>query len=291
MKRIGWLGILMVVLLVGVSGCTDDLGTVDLSGVVDLSLSHDGWAYRVIGTERIYQTPRSAYQRLDEFRGGLELRPVVRIGTDDYMIISRFDREFQTDVYHLDGHRPVRTMILKCNETGDPWHFRLAEGPFNAVKYEFKRTGQIELFFNERSTGADYIVESNYRIESKAVREVDKTGKFVQKHGEFQWDRLSVSGSSELRMGARQCLTGKTSVGGKTIWFYVLDWDFDGKFTEADRVWCDYNKEFLNFNETIRLTGSWQAAKDNTYRLRLEEPAADGKPYILHIEIEGVGVR
>jgi len=291
MKRLAWLGILMAVLLVAVSGCTDELGAVDLSGTVDLFMSHDGWAYRVLDTARVSQTLRAPNQRLGDFRGGLELHPIVRIGSEDYMIISRFDRELLTEVYHLDGRRPVRTVTMKQSETGDPWHFHLDEGPRNAVKYELKRTGRAELFFHERSTDADYIVESNYRIESKAVREVDKQGKPVFIKGEYQWDRISVSGNSELKIGARQCLTGVKNVAGKSIRFYVLDWDFDGKFTERDRVWCEYTKEYLNFNATIRLTDSWKAEKDNTYRLRLEEPAVDGQPYILHIELEGVGVR
>lgn len=291
MRRLGWLVMLLVVLLVAVSGCTDELGVVDLSGTVDLSMSQSGWAYRVIDNGRTNLTPRFAEQRLSEFRDGLEMHPVVRIGSEDYMVVSRFDREFWTEVYHLDGHRPVRTFIVKQSETGDPWHFRLDEGPRNAVKYELKRTGKIELFFYERSTGVDYIVESNYRIESKAVREVDKSGKLVIKRGELQWDRLYVSGSSELKMGARQCLTGTKNIAGKTIRFYVLDWDFDGNFTEADRVWCDYTREFLNFNQTVRLTDSWKASKDNTYRLRLLAPTEHSQSYQLQIEIEEAGVR
>ncbi|HYH03349.1 MAG TPA: hypothetical protein VEC37_09625 [Bacillota bacterium] len=284
------------------AGCTDDLGRVDLSGEIKLQPANKGWAYRNIASTDLFPSRVNEHHRLIDFRDGLELEKTITMGQTDYMFVTRFTtgfklldifvdsrdeslRDFQTLVYSLKSHRLMKTFITKQSDSGDPWDSRvmLWRDPKQEKKV-LEREGVFHMVFQEPDTGCDCIVESDYSIESTAKRQTDADGKPVVD--------IDIDGKSRIKIGFRQCLAGEKLINNERIEFYVLDWDFDGQFTENDMIWNDYTKKMVGFNEEVRLTGSLISSKDNTYVVRLVKNTPKTDPeYLLKIELKSVGKR
>ncbi|HEY8462460.1 MAG TPA: hypothetical protein VIM29_00275 [Bacillota bacterium] len=304
--------IVFLSLLFLLAGCTDDLGKVDLSGEIKLEPATKGWAYRTIASTKLRPSRVTEDHRLIDFRDDLTLEKTVTLGKTDYMFVTRFTtgfklkdifvdsrdeslRDFQTLVYSFKTHKIMKTLITKQSDSGDPWDRRITLGhDLKGGKKVLEREGIFHMVFHEPDTGWDCIVESDYTIESSAIRKKDAPGRDGKP--EFNPHRmaydLEVKGSSRLQIGFRQCLIGEKLIDNKLITFYVLDWDFDGQFTENDVVWNDYTEKFINFNEEVRLTDSLISSKDNTYVVHLKENTTETQQeYLLNIELKSVGKR
>lgn len=288
------------------SGCTDKLGVVDLSGDVDLTPSNAGWAYRSLVETNFRRSNLSPNTRLSEFCNRLELNQTVKIGANEYYVFTRFSPGFKlfdryirnwpkegfyTSVYDFETHDVMDPVTTKHSEWGDFWFNSLDEGFYRAKakNSNLSREGCHELFFNEPSTGYDCVISSCYKLQSQAERKVDNQGNWVILNGMHEYKDIYVEGSAEIKIGFRQCLTGKKVILDNEIEFYVLDWNLDGRFTEKDKVWCSYINKYLSFGQIIRLTDSFSSSKDNKYRLSLEHPSGDGESNRLLIELVAEG--
>lgn len=287
-------------LCVGLTGCYDKLGAVDLSGKVELTLSNDGWAYRTISNKSVDKSDLSRDTDLDDYRHLLELSKEIRIGKNDYHITSRFGPEYNFFNYHIDPknklfqkfhslvysyttHQVIDTFVTRSHDSGDSWYSEIGDFSPKSKTNELERDGLFELIFHEPSIGRDCIIYSYYSISGYAKRNVDQEGNLIAADDPDAFKNISIKGSSKLKIGLRQCLTGSITVAGKKIWLYVIDWNLDGKFTAADYVWNDYTEQTLPFETEIRLTNSLEKSKDNTYILRLENPVED--KYVLDIQL------
>lgn len=300
-------------LLFWLTGCTDDLGKVDLSGEIKLQTATKGWAYRTIASTELRPSRVNADDCLRDFRDGLTLEKTVTLGKTDYMFVTRFTtgftlkdifvdsrdeslRDFQALAYSFKTHKIMKSFITKQSDSGDPWDSPIRN--FKDDKTVLEREGIFHMVFYEPDTDWDCIVESDYTIESEAVRKKSADGRYINEAGKPEFDPyrmaydIEVKGSSRLKIGFRQCLTGEKPLDNKRITFYVLDWDFDGQFTENDVVWNDYTEKFVDFNEEVRLTGSLISSRDNTYVVRLKKNITEtGPEYFLDIQLKSVGKR
>jgi hypothetical protein len=303
-------GLLWIGLLLTVTGCTDQLGIVDLSGAIELKPDQRDWAYRSIVTSELNRTGLNPDKRLKDYREALEGQKTVNLGDRDYMFVTRFtkgfplrelclddqdwSKGFQTLVYSFQKHRLVRQFVSRQSETGDAWESWL--DPDDIAEHDLKkkvleREGVCNSLFQDPETGFDCVVESRYFIKSVAERVVAEGKPVRDDHHQLLYDNITVRGNSEIKIGFRQGLSGAKTVVGKTIGFYVVDWNLDGEFDEADKVWCDYSQKLYNFGETIRLTGSLMSKKDNFYRIHMAKPTGTEAGYFLHIELVKPGVR
>jgi hypothetical protein len=307
-KRWGWLLLFIIGFSLLMAGCTDELGVVDLSGEIPLAMSNAGWGYRIIAQTDPTRYNVSPSSRLYEIRNDLALDQTLRIGKTDYLFVSRFQGGFspfanfhyiesndfpgfQTQLYNYNTHRRVKFFVMKQSDTGDDWNNRLDNGN-DQERHYLSRSGEFKITFFDADTGCDYIVSSTYEVNSVADRETDKKGNFVlDDRGYYEYDSLSLKGKSQICIGTRQCLYAEKMAGTKKIGFYILDWNLDGQFTEDDRVYCNYHDNFFQFNQTIRLTDSYDAKKDNKYVLKLVKPTATNGNFRLLVELVELGVR
>lgn len=303
---------LIIVLIILVSGCTDELGTVDFSGRIELEQSSSGWAYRNIATSKVRPVKVDPDDRLGDYQADLELQKAISIGKGEYIIVARFktDRfstghdfldhllrtdyftvygDYQILVYNFDDNKRVKTIIAKDSESGNDWDSKIDDPRSNFRTRNLERKGEFAQYFREPVSQRDCIIEIGYELKSEATRAVDKEENFVKEDGVIKYEELSVDGSAWINIGFRQCLAGRRIVGDHTIQFYVLDWDLDGEFSEADRVWSDYTDQTYRFGEVVRLTDSWIAKKDNTYRLKLITPQSEQEKYKLEIQLVSRG--
>lgn len=300
--------LLIIILITVIPGCTDELGTVDFSGQIELEEASSGWAYRNIASTKVRPVKVDPDDRLGDYQGDLELQKPISIGKGDYIIVARFktdrfstgldildhllktDRftvygDYQVLVYDFNSRDRVETIVAKNSESGNDWDNKLDDPRSNFKTRNLERKGEFIQYFREPVSGRDCIIEVGYELKSKAVRSVNPDDKYLDEDDEYQYKELSVEGSAWVNVGFRQCLTGSRIIGGKTIQFYVLDWDLDGEFSEKDIVWSDYTEQRYKFGEVVRLTDSWVAKKDNTYRLSLIKPRSEEEKYALEIEL------
>ncbi|NLW47631.1 MAG: hypothetical protein GXY86_09885 [Firmicutes bacterium] len=291
-----------------VSGCTDKLGKVDFSGRVELEPESGGWAYRNIASASIRPIKVDSDDRLGNYRNDLELQKTITIGKGEYLIATRFKTnrirtghdildiflksdlftlfgDYQIFVYNFDTKERVKTIIAKDSEFGDDWDSLIDDPRANFNKRNLERKGDFVQYFREPVTERDCVIEIGYEIKSEALRTINNDGEFIEDDGEYKYEELSVDGSAWINVGFRQCLTGKHGVGDQRIQFYILDWNLNGEFDEEDRAWSDYTNKIYEFGEEIRLTDSWSAKKDNTYRLTLIKPQSKQEKYALEIEL------
>jgi hypothetical protein len=308
-KSVFIIGIFLIGLFFSFSGCTDKLGIVDLSGEVKLEPDQKDWAYRSIDANDLRRSGLNPAKRLKDYRGALEIQKTVKIGDHDYIFVTRFTKGlpimdifiadeywgkgFQTLVYSLSRHQLMELFTSKQSETGDSWDTRL--DPDDAcddhlAKKVLEREGVCCSLFQDPTTGFDCMIESEYSIKSVSERTMADGKPVRNDHYQLQYDSVSIQGNSEIRIGFRQCLSGIKTVAGKTISFYVVDWNMDGWFTEADKVWCDYTGKMYNFGEEARLTRSLISAKDNSYIVRLVQ-LGDNEQYLLKIQLVKPGKR
>jgi hypothetical protein len=304
------IGLLLIGLLLTFTGCTDQLGIVDLSGEIELQPDQRDWAYRSIVVTELRRTGLSPDKRLKDYREALENQKTVNLGDRDYMFVTKFSKGFPireicvddadwskgftTLIYSFKKHRLISQFISRQSETGDSWESWF--DPDDIVDRDLKkkvleREGVCYSLFQDHATGFDCIVASEYSIKSVAERVVADGKPVRDDHRHLQYNSITVQGNSEIKIGFRQCLSGTKTVAGKTIGFYVVDWNLDGEFDEADKVWCDYSKKMYNFGEEIRLTGSLISKKDNFYLIRLTKQPGAGERYSLHIELVRLGKR
>ncbi len=304
------LGLLLLTFMI--SGCTDKLGKINFSGRIELDQDTNGWAYREIASAKVRPVKVDPDNRLGEYQKDLELQKAITIGKRDYIIVAKFKTDristghdildvllktdrftvygaYQVLVYNFNGKEKVETIIAKDSESGDDWDSTIDEPKTNFKTRNLERKGEFVQYFREEASQSDCIIEISYKIKSEATRAVDKAGKYIEEDGEYKYDTLSVDGSSSIKIGFRQCLTGKRIIGDQTIRFYVLDWDLDGEFSDADVVWSDYTNKTYQFGQVVRLTDSWSAKKDNTYRLKLVTPQSEQEKYGLEIELVNKG--
>lgn len=297
-----------LICLVMVSGCTDKLGQIDFSGRIGLEPDSGGWAYRNIASAAIRPIKVDPEDRLGDYQNDLELQKTVAIGKGDYLIATRFKTnrirtghdildsflksdfftlfgDYQILVYSFDTKEKVKTIIAKDSEYGDDWDSLIDDSRAKFKTRNLERKGKFVQYFQEPSTGRDCILEIGYEIKSEATRLINEEGDFIEEDGEYKYEELSVDGSAWINVGFRQCLSGKLIIGDQTIRFYVLDWNLDGEFSEEDLVWSDYTKKTYPFGKETRLTDSWSAKKDNTYRLSLIKPRSEEEKYALEIEL------
>ncbi len=301
---------LIIILMTIISGCTDELGTVDFSGRIELEHASSGWAYRNIASTKVRPVKIDPDDRLGDYQADLELQKAISIGKGDYIIVARFktdrfltghdildhllrtDRftvygDYQIVLYDFNGKDRVETIVVKDTEYGNDWDSKIDDPRASFKTRNLERKGEFIQYFREPVPQRDCIIEVGYEISSKVTKITIKEEK---SHVEYEeYGELSVDGSAWINIGFRQCLTGRRIIGGETIQFYILDWDLDGEFTEADRVWSDYTGETYKFNEVARLTDSWRAKKDNTYRLKLITPRSEQEKYKLEIELVSRG--
>lgn len=306
--------ILWMFLMIMLSGCTDELGIYDFSGRIELKPSSDGWAYRNIASSSIRPVKVDPEDRLGDYQRDLELQKAITVGKSEYIILAKFktdrlstghdfldlllktDRftvfgDYQVLVYDFVGKAKVETVIAKDSESGDDWSSLIADPKSGLKKRNLERKGEFVQYFREPTTQRDCIIEVVYQIESEAVRAVNQAGEFIEDNGDYQYEELKVDGSARMNIGFRQCLSGKRIIGDRTIVFFVFDWDLDGRFSEEDMVWSDYTNKYYRFGEEVRLTDSWSAKKDNTYRLSLIKPQSEQEKYALEIALEKKGKR
>lgn len=297
-----------LICLVMASGCTDKLGQVDFSGRVELEPDSGGWAYRNIASASIRPIKVDPDDRLGDYQNDLELQKTVAIGKGDYLIATRFKTnrirtghdildiflksdfftlfgDYQILVYSFDAKERVKTIIAKDSEYGDDWDSLIDDPRAKFKTRNLERKGEFIQYFQEPATGRDCILEIGYEIKSETTRLINEEGDFIEEDGEYKYEELSVDGSAWINVGFRQCLKGKLIIGDQIIQFYVLDWDLDGEFSEEDLVWSDYTKKTYPFGKETRLTDSWSAKKDNTYRLSLIKPRTEEEKYALEIEL------
>lgn len=307
MRKLTYLvGFCLIFVISILSGCTDKLGVVDFSGVVDLKASKEGWAYRTVDKTDFSRANLSPDTRLSEFRDRLELSKIVQVGANEYYLVTRtgvsngfsirnryvkieFNQGFKTHIYDLETHQLIKPFVIKDMDTGDSWSSQLDEFRSSEIKNTLDREGRYDVVFYEPSIDADCIVSGTYSIKSKVERKVDQDGNFILVNDGYEYREISVKGSAELKIGLRQCLAGEMTVMDKLIKFYVLDWNLDGQFTEDDIVWCDYIEEYLPFGKTIRLTNSFLSSKDNKYVLSLKTPTRRRDTYQLQIDLVATG--
>lgn len=306
--------VLIIILITVIPGCTDELGTVDFSGQIELEEASSGWAYRNLASTKVRPVKVDPDDRLSDYQGDLELQKRLAIGKGDYIIVARFktdrfstghdildhllktDRftaygDYQVLVYDCSSKDRVETIVVKDSESGNDWDNKIDDPRSNFKTRNLERMGEFIQYFREPGSGRDCIIEVGYQIKSKAVRSINSDDEYFVKDGEYRYEELSVDGSAWINVGFRQCLTGKRLIGGKTIQFSVLDWDLDGEFSEADMVWSDYTQKTYPFGQVVRLTDSWMAKKDNTYRLTLIKPQSEHEKYLLEIELLSRGKR
>lgn len=296
-------------LLLAGSGCTDKLGSIDLSGEVELHPSNQGWAYKTVATGELNHPRIIPHSKLWQYRDGLLLEKPVFIGNEEYMLVTRFTpgfsfrdvfideknqplKDFQTLVYSFSDHRLVKTFVSRQTDDGNDWNSRIDDGPTTHDNRRIlQRDGLFHAVYHEPKTDKDCLIESVYSLKSIAelqkdppAKETDgKPGPPPAKPG---YEKVRIEGSSEIRIGFRQCLTGEKSVNGEQIVFHILDWDLDGKFTQDDVVWNKYTEKMLNFGVPLRLTGSFRKSKDNTYILKLIKKVVDSQEInVLKIEL------
>lgn len=305
---------MIIILITGIPGCTDELGTVDFSGQIELEEASSGWAYRNIASTKVRPVKVDPDDRLGDYQGDLELQKPISIGKGDYIIVARFktdrfstgldildhflktDRftvygDYQVLVYDFNSKDRIKTIIAKDSESGNDWDNKIDDPRSNFKTRNLERKGEFIQYFREPMSGRDCIVEVGYQLKSTAVRSVSQDDKYLVEDGEYKYEELSVDGSAWINVGFRQCLIGSRIIGGKTIHFYVLDWDLDGEFSEKDMVWSDYTQNTYPFGQVVRLTDSWRAKKDNTYRLTLIKPQSEHEKYLLEIELLSRGKR
>ncbi len=307
MKRSFVIMVGMLFVAVLLSGCVDELGAVDLSGEYPLRSSNDGWAFRVIGDVSLNRHSLEPYSRMIDYRNYLEQDTTFRIAGTDYLFVSRFQggyltfgrrnpygeayRNFQTQVYNYNTHEPVKPFVIQQSDTGADWDNRLDFGGKD-IKQTLNRNGNFKFTFYDEGINQDLIVYSSYSIDTTAERKVNKQDQYIlDKNGRYQYDDVKAVGWSQICIGARSCLVAEHYVGNQKIVLYVLDWDFDGKFTAADRIYCDYTDEFYWFGKTIRLSKSFDPKKDNKYSLAFIAPATPLDLPRLKIELVEKGVR
>lgn len=304
--------VLIIILITVISGCTDELGTVDFSGQIELEQASSGWAYRNIASTKVRPVKVDPEDRLGDYQGDLELQKPISIGKGDYIIVARFktdrfstghdildhllktDRftaygDYQILLYDFNSKDRVKTIVAKDSESGNDWDNKIDDPRSNFKTRNLERKGEFIQYFREPASGRDCIIEVGYELKSKAVRSVSLDDKFLEEDGEYKYEELSVDGSAWINVGFQQCLTGRRIIGGETIQFYLLDWDLNGEFSEADMVWSDYTGQKYKFGEVVRLTDSWVAKKDNTYRLKLITPRSEQEKYKLEIELVSRG--
>lgn len=302
----------LILLIVMVSGCTDKLGKIDFSGRVDLERDSGGWAYRNIASSKVRPVKVDPEDRLGDYQKDLELQKAITIGKGEYIIVAKFktdristghdildsllktDRftvygDYQILVYNFEGKKKMETIVAKDNESGNDWDSKIDNPRSNYKTRNLERKGEFVQYFREPVSERDCIIEIGYEIKSEATRILDKEEKFIEEDGEYKYEELSVDGSAWINVGFRQCLTGSRTIGDQTIRFYLLDWNLDGEFTEADMVWSDYTNKTYQFGKVVRLTDSWSAKKDNTYRLKLITPESEQEKYGLEIELVNKG--
>ncbi len=298
----------LLLVMIMVSGCTDELGKFDFSGNVELEHDSSGWAYRNIALSKVRPVKVEPDDRLGDFQKDLELQKAITIGKGEYLIATKFktnristghdilDAFLKTDrftsfgnyrilVYNFDGKAKVETVIAKDAELGDDWDSLIDDPRADFKTRNLERKGEFIQYFREPITDRDCIIEVGYEIKSEATRIINNDEEFVEEDGEYKYEELSVDGSAWINIGFRQCLTGRMVIEDQTIRFYVLDWDLNGEFTEEDMVWSDYTKKTYEFGQVVRLTDSWSVKKDNTYRLKLNTPKLDNEQYQLVIEL------
>lgn len=304
------LGLSLMIILV--AGCTDKLGTFDFSGRIELEPDSGGWAYRNIASSKVRPIKVDPDDQLGDYQKDLELHKAVTIGKGEYVIATKFKTnhlstghdildiflksdffnvfgDYRILVYNLEGKKKVDTIAAKDFETGDDWDSLIDDLRADFRTRKLERRGEFVQYFREPETKRDCIIEVGYEIESKATKVIDSNDEFIEEDGEYKYEELSVDGSAWINIGLRQCLTGKRVIGEQIIRFYILDWDLDGDFTEEDMVWSDYTKKTYGFGKETRLTDSWSAKKDNTYRLKLIKPKSDNDKFILEIELAAKG--
>lgn len=303
---------LIIILLTIISGCTDELGKVDLSGRIELEQSSNGWAYRNIAASKVRPIKVDPEDRLGDYQRDLELQKGISIGKSEYIIVARFktdrfltghevldhlletDRftaygDYQIMLYDSNAEDRVKTVVVKDLEFGNDWDSKIDDPRSSFKTKNLDRKGEFLQYFREPVSERDCIIEVGYEIKSKATRNVDREERFIEDDDEYKYEELSVEGSAWINIGFRQCLAGKRIIGGKTIEFYILDWDLDGEFSEADMVWSDYTQKTYPFGQVVRLTDSWRAKKDNTYRLKLIIPHSELEKHMLEIELVSEG--
>ena len=303
---------LIFILITIISGCTDEMGTVDFSGQIELEQASSGWAYRNIAVAKVRPVKVDPDDRLGDYQGDLELQKLISIGKGDYIIVARFktdrfstgidildhllktDRftvygDYQIVIYNFDGKERVKTIVAKDIESGNDWDNKIDDPRANFKTRSLERKGEFIQYFREPVSKRDCIIEVGYEIKSTATKIVDREDRFIEEYGKYKYEELSVEGSAWIDIGFRQCLVGSRNIGGHRIQFYLLDWDLDGEYTEADRVWSDYTAQTYKFGEIVRLTDSWRAKKDNTYRLKLMTPRSELEKYKLEIELVSRG--
>lgn len=304
--------LISLLIMILVSGCTDKLGKIDFSGQIELEPDSGGWAYRNIASAKVRPVKVDPDDQLGDYQNDLELHKAITIGKGEYVIATKFKTnhlstghdildiflksdffnvfgDYRILVYNLEGKAKVDTIVAKDSETGDDWGSLIDDTRANIETRKLERKGEFIQYFREPETKRDCIIEVGYEIESKATRKIDKDEEFVEEDGGYKYEELSVEGSAWINIGYRQCLTGKRVIGDEVIRFYILDWDLDGEFTEKDMVWSDYTNKTYGFGQVVRLTDSWSAKKDNTYRLKLIKPKSDNDKFILEIELEAKG--
>lgn len=281
MKHYG-LGLICLLLVTVIfTGCTDDLAEIDLSGTVQLAAKSKGWPYRIIDQKRFRRTPLSLSQWLVEYRSDLELHRNLTINGEEYNFKADFSqpgKKFNLAVGQDGFKQPVDLVVLNRWEEGDHWNSALSYLNRRRKGRELERSGEIVASFFQAKSGIEFMVAAKYRLDSEVEWEADP-----------RWGQeLEVEGASFIKLGNHQCLYGEKLIAGTKISFYVLDWNLDGRFSETDDlVWCDYIRQGISFNEVVRLTDSWKAAKDNWYQLGLEQ-TADGS-FQLVIELVAKG--
>ncbi len=306
-----WLSIILIAV---VSGCTDELGKYDFSGRIELEPDSGGWAYRNIASSKVRPVKVDPEDRLGDYQRDLELQKPITIGKGEYIIIAKFktdristghdflDRLLKTDrfthygayqilIYSFDGKEKVKTTVARDYESGDDWDSLIDDPRANFKTRNLERRGEFVHYFREPTSQRDCIIEIGYEIQSEATRIINFKEEFLEKDGEYQYEELSVYGGAWINIGFRQCLAGSRTVGDQRMQFYVLDWNLDGRFSEEDMVWSDYTAKTYQFGEIVRLTDSWSAKKDNTYRLQLITPESGQEQYQLEIELVKQGKR
>lgn len=299
--------IVILFIAIWLSGCVDELGAIDLSGEYPLHSSNDGWAYRIIGDVSLNRYNLEPNSRMIDYRNYLEQDTTFRIAGTDYLFVSRFQggyfafgrrnpyieayRNFQTQVYNYNTHEPVKPFVIQQSDTGDDWDSRLDPGGKD-IKQTLSRSGNFKFTFYDEGINQDLIVYSSYSIDTTAERKVNKQDQYIlDKNGYYQYDDVKAVGWSQICIGTRRCLIAEHTVGSRKIILYVLDWDFDGKFTAADRIYCNYTDDFYWFGNTIRLSESFNPKKDNKYILSLVAPANPNDLPKLKIELVEKGIR
>ena len=306
MKRLTGVFVILVITIM-LSGCVDELGAVDLSGEYPLNSSNDGWAYRIIGDADLNRYSLDPDSRMIDYRNYLELDTTFQIAGTEYLFVSRFQggyfafgrrnpyadpfRNFQTQVYNYTTHEPIKPFVIQQTDSGDDWNNRLDYGGKD-ITQTLNRSGIFKFTFYDETIDRDLIVESSYSIQTTAERKVDKHDQYIlDKNRNYRYEDVKAIGSSQIAIGTRHCLIAKHTFGNRNVYLYVLDWNFDGKFTDADRVFCFHTDDFYWFGQTIRLSESFDPKKDNKYVLTLVQPANPNDLPRLKIELVEKGIR